>query len=124
MITATFAGYLLNGLIGAIAATAGIFAAPVRFTVLATPILLRYHKHPRVAGFVRGVGVTVVGVLAGTTFLVGKEAVGDWLTVLIGIASLLVITLWKKLPEPLLILASGIVGLVAYPLIRPEWLMR
>ncbi len=44
-------------------------------------MLLRYYKHRRFAGFIRGVGVTVVGVLVGTTYLVGKEAIGDWLTI-------------------------------------------
>ena len=87
-------------MIGALAATIGIFSPPVLFTVLATPILLRYYKRPRFAGFIRGVGVTVVGVLVGTTYLVGKEAIGDWLTVLIGIVSLVVIIVWQKLPEP------------------------
>lgn len=114
VITATFVGYLLGGLAGAFSATAGIFAAPVLFTVLATPLLLRYYRQPRVAGFVRGIGVTVVGVLVGTTWLVGREAIGDWLGAAIAIVSLATIIFWKKLPEPFVILASGVVGLLAY----------
>ena len=124
VITATFVGYLLNGLAGALAATVGIFLPPVLFTVLATPILLRYHKHPRVAGFIRGVGVTVVGVLVGTTYLVGKEAIGDWLTIVTAIASLLVIMFWTKLPEPVVILAGGVIGLLSYQALQPQWLMH
>ncbi|HYM60160.1 MAG TPA: chromate efflux transporter [Thermoanaerobaculia bacterium] len=124
VITATFVGYLLNGPVGALAATIGIFSPPVLFTILATPILLRYHKHPRVAGFIRGVGVTVVGVLVGTTWLVGKEAIGDWLTAAIALGSLLAIIFWKKLPEPLVILAGGMIGLLTYQAIRPDWLLR
>jgi chromate transporter len=124
VITATFVGYLLNGFVGALAATLGIFAAPVLFTVLATPILLRCHKHPRVAGFIRGVGVTVVGVLIGTTYLIGKEAIGDWLTAVVAMVSLVAITLWKKLPEPVVILAGGVVGLLAYQALQPRWLMQ
>jgi chromate transporter len=124
VITATFVGYLLNGTIGALAATIGIFSPPVLFTILATPILLRYYKYPRVAGFIRGVGVTVVGVLVGTTWLVGKEAIGDWLTAVIALGSLLAIIFWKKLPEPLVILAGGTIGLLMYRIIRPEWLLR
>src|SRR5207248_5506577 len=110
VITATFVGYLLNGFRGAVAATLGIFSPPVLFTVIATPILLRYHKHPRVAGFIRGVGVTVVGVLVGTTWLVAQQAIGDWLTAVIAICSLLVITMWQKVPEPAIIAAAGMVG--------------
>lgn len=124
VITATFVGYLLNGVVGALAATIGIFSAPVLFTVVATPILLRYYTHPRFAGFIRGVGVTVVGVLVGTTYLVGKEAIGDWLTVAIGIVSLLVIIVWRTLPEPFVVLAGGLVGLLTYRNIHPEWLFQ
>ena len=124
VITATFVGYLLNGVIGALAATIGIFSPPVLFTILATPILLRYYKNLRFAGFIRGVGVTVVGVLVGTTYLVGKEAIGDWLTAVIGIVSLVVIIVWKNLPEPFVVVAGGIIGLIAYQSIHPAWLLH
>ncbi len=124
VITATFVGYLLNGVIGALAATIGIFSPPVLFTILATPILLRYYKNPRFAGFIRGVGVTVVGVLVGTTYLVGKEAIGDWLTAVIGIVSLVVIIVWKNLPEPFVVVAGGMIGLIAYQSIHPAWLLH
>lgn len=114
VITATFVGYLLNGFFGGLAATAGIFAAPVLFTVVATPLLLRYYKHPRVAGFVRGVGVTVVGVLVGTTWLVARQAIGDWPTAAIAVGALLTITFAPKVPDPIVIVVSGVLGLVAY----------
>jgi chromate transporter len=114
VITATFVGYLLNGFRGAVAATVGIFSAPILFTVIATPILLRYHKHPRLAGFIRGVGVTVVGVLVGTSYLVAQQAIGDWVTAMIAIVSLLIVTMAKKVPEPAIIVAAGVVGLLAY----------
>jgi chromate transporter len=118
VITATFVGYLLNGFTGALAATLGIFSPPILFTVIATPILLRFHKNPRLAGFVRGVGVTVVGVLVGTSYLVAQQAIGDWLTASIAIVSLIVITTWKRVPEPLIIAGAGAVGLFAYQLMR------
>ena len=116
VITATFVGYLMSGIAGAVAATLGIFAAPVLFTILATPLLLRYRSHPVVAGFVRGVSVTVVGVLVGTTYLVGKEAIGDWLTALLAVASLAVIIFFKRIPDPVVIAAGAIIGLATYHL--------
>ena len=54
VITATFVGYLLSGLRGALAATVGIFLPPVLFVVIATPLLLRYREHPVLRGFIRG----------------------------------------------------------------------
>src|SRR5262249_9327270 len=70
VISATFVGYLLDGLRGAVAATVGIFAPAVLFTVIATPILIRHAANPRLKGFIRGITVSVVGVLVGTTYLV------------------------------------------------------
>ncbi|HJT15987.1 MAG TPA: chromate transporter, partial [Thermoanaerobaculia bacterium] len=114
VITATFVGYVMDGIAGAIVATAGIFAAPVLFTILATPLLLRYRKHAIVAGFVRGVTVTVVGVLVGTTYVVGKDAIVDWLTALVALAALAVILIFKKFPEPAVVAAGGVIGLAAH----------
>src|SRR5260221_5848859 len=74
VITATFVGFLLKGLPGAVAATVGIFAPAILFTLLATPLLLRYYDNRRLRGFIRGVTVAVVGVLAATTYLAGTTA--------------------------------------------------
>jgi chromate transporter len=114
VVTATFVGYLMRGLAGALAATAGIFAAPILFTLLATPLLLRYRKHPVVSGFVRGVSVTVVGVLAGTTYLVGVSAIGDWVTAVLALGALAILIFFKRIPEPAVIAAGAVIGLATY----------
>jgi chromate transporter len=120
VITATFVGFLLNGLPGATAATLGMFAPAVLLTVLATPLLLRYGGNRRLRGFIRGITVTVVGVLVGTTWLVAKSAVTDWVTVAIAVLSLLTVSLWKKLPEPLLVALGAAVGLAAHGIGHPR----
>jgi chromate transporter len=124
VITATFVGYLLAGFPGALAATLGIFSPAVLFTVVATPLLLRYRRHRRLAGFIRGITVAVVGVLVGTTWLVGRTAIGDVLTGIVGAVSLALLVLFPKLPEPVLVLAGALVGLVAYPVLGPAWMLR
>jgi chromate transporter len=124
VISATFVGFLLDGLQGAVAATVGIFAPAVLFTVVATPILLRHAENPHLKGFIRGITVAVVGVLVGTTYLVGNTAIGDPLTIAIAAASLVALFVWKKLPEPVVVFAGALIGLIAYPLIRPEWVLR
>ena len=124
VITATFVGFLLNGLAGAVAATIGMFSPAVLFTVLATPLLLRYRDNRRLRGFIRGVTVAVVGVLVGTTWLVGRSAIGDAPTLAIALAALGVLFRWKKVPEPLVVLAGGLVGLAVFRLIDPSWVLR
>jgi chromate transporter len=124
VITATFVGFVVAGLPGALAATVGIFSPAVLFTVLATPLLLRHGRNRRLQGFIRGVTVTVVGVLVGTTYFVGQAAVGDMLTTAVAVLSLAALALWKKCPDSLLVALGGVVGLAAYPVLRPDWLLR
>ena len=119
VITATFVGYLLAGFPGSLAATVGIFSPAVLFTVVATPLFLRYRRNRRLAGFIRGITVAVVGVLVGTTWLVGRTAIGDVLSGVVGALSLALLVLFPKLPELVLVLAGALVGLVAYPLLGP-----
>jgi chromate transporter len=114
VITATFVGYLLSGIRGAAAATAGIFLPPVLFVIIATPFLRRYRTHPVVSGFVRGIGSCVVGVLIATTWLVARSAVVDWRTAAIAIGAIVLVTLPKRIPEPAIITASAVAGLLVY----------
>jgi chromate transporter len=124
VISATFVGFLLDGIVGATAATVGIFAPAVLFTLLATPVLLRHASNRRLQGFLRGITVAVVGVLVGTTYLVGKSAIGDPLTGAIAAGSLAALLLWRRLPDPLLVAAGAVAGLLAYPDPPPAWLLR
>jgi chromate transporter len=113
VITATFVGYLLRGPLGAVAATAGIFLPPILFVIIATPILLRYRTHPVLRGFVRGVGSAIVGVLAATTWLIARVAIVDVLTAVIAAIALLVISVTRRVPDPAVIAAAAVVGLLA-----------
>lgn len=122
VIMATFVGYLVGGFAGAVAATIGIFLPSILFTIVGTPLLVRYGKNPRVAGFVRGVTVAVVGVLAGTTYLVGKPVIGDWLTGLIAITVLALPRFRRGIPDQMYVAVGALIGLIAYPLLRPTWM--
>jgi len=122
VITATFVGYVVGGFTGALAATIGIFLPSIVLTIAAAPILMRYRNNGRVMGFVRGVTVAVVGVLAGTTYLVGRPVVGDVLTVTLFVVAVAVSRLSKKIPDQVLVVGGAIVGLVAYPILHPTWM--
>jgi chromate transporter len=124
VITATFVGFVVGGVTGALAATAGIFAPSVLFVLCATPLLLRYRHSARLRGFIRGIGTAVVGVLAGTTFLIARTAIGDALTIALALVAFAVLHRWPRFPEPAVIGAAGVVGLVAYTLMRREWVLR
>jgi chromate transporter len=110
VITATFVGYAVDGFAGAVAATVGIFLPSVVLTVAATPLLLRYGSHPRVAGFVRGVTVAVVGVLAGTTYLIGRPVIVDGFTAALLLVVLAAPFVAKRVPEQAYVALGGALG--------------
>ena len=110
VITATFVGYAVDGFAGAVAAAAGIFLPSIVLTILATPLLLRYGSHPRVAGFVRGVTVAVVGVLAGTTYLIGRPVIVDGFTAALLVVVLAAPFVAKRVPEQAYVALGGVLG--------------
>jgi len=122
VITATFVGYLVAGFWGSLVSTIGIFFPSFIFILVAAPILMKHGANPNVQGFVRGAYGAAIGTILGACILLGRIAIGDWLTALIGIASLAVLFRWK-VSNPLLIAVTAVIGLVAYPLLQPSWVM-
>lgn len=90
--------------------------------LIAAPLLARHRKNPDVQGFVKGAYAAAIGTILGASFLLGKIAIGDWLTALIGIVSLAVLFRWK-VSNPLLIAATAVIGLAAYPILQPAWVL-
>jgi chromate transporter len=122
VITATFVGYLVAGPWGAVAATVGIFLLSFLLILIAAPILKRHRGNKNVQGFIKGAYAAAIGTILGASILLGRIAIGDWLTILIGIVALLLLFRWK-ISNPLLMAAAAVVGLVAFPVLHPAWLM-
>jgi chromate transporter len=122
VITATFVGYLVAGFWGSVVSTVGIFLPSFLLVLIVAPLLARHRGNANVQGFVKGAYAAAIGTILGACILLGKIAIGDWLTTAIGIVSLAVLFRWK-VSNPLLIAATAVVGLVAYPLLQPAWVM-
>jgi chromate transporter len=122
VITATFVGYLVAGFWGSLVSTIGIFLPSFVLVLVAAPLLARHRTNPNVQGFVKGAYAAAIGTILGACILLGRIAIGDWLTALIGLASLAVLFRWK-VNNPLLIAATAVVGLIAFPLLQPTWVM-
>jgi chromate transporter len=117
VITVAFIGFLVAGLAGAVMAAIGIFLPVYVFTILPAPWFKRHRDNPQLKAFVDGATAAATGAITGAVVLLGARAIIDWPTALIGLASLGV--LWRfKVPEPLLVAISGLVGLVLWPLVR------
>ena len=122
VITATFVGYLVAGFWGSLVSTIGIFFPSFIFILVAAPILMKHGANPNVQGFVRGAYGAAIGTILCACTLLGRIAIGDWLTALIGLGALAVLFRWK-VNNPLLIAATAVIGLIAYPLLQPNWVM-
>jgi len=120
VITATFVGYLVAGFWGALVATIGIFLPSFLLVLIVAPVLVRYRTNRNVQGFIRGAYAAAIGTILGACVLLGRIAIGDWLTALVALVSLVVLFRWK-VSNPLLIAAAAAIGLVAYPLLQPAW---
>ena len=122
VITATFVGFLVAGFWGSLVSTVGIFLPSFILILVVAPILVRHRANPNVQGFVKGAYGAAIGTILGACVLLGKIAIGDWLTALIAAGSLTVLFRFKVI-NPLLIGATAVIGLIAFPFLQPDWVL-
>jgi chromate transporter len=113
VITATFIGYLVGGLTGALIATAAIFTPIYLGVVIPGRWFIRHQAHPQIQAFVKGATAAAAGAIAGATVVLTRQAVVDLKTAVIALAALLL--LWRfKVKEPILVLSAGAAGLLLH----------
>ena len=108
--TATFIGYVLAGIPGAIVATLGIFLPSFFFVALLARIVPYIRKSPWTAAFLDGVNVAALGLMAGVTWQLGRTALIDIPTILLALAAGVLLFRFK-LNSAWLVLVGGSVGL-------------
>jgi len=109
--TATFIGYILGGVPGAVVATVGIFLPSFFCVALLAPVLFRLRQSNWIAAFLDSVNACAVALMAGVTFRLGYDALRGWPEWVILLALLAVLLRWKVNPA-WIVLAGGIAGLV------------
>lgn len=111
--SATFIGYLVAGLPGAVVSTLAVFAPSFLIVALVGPWIPRLRRAPAAQAFLRGVNAAVVALILAVAVALFRSAVVDVWTALIllaGLAALLkfrVDTLW-------LVLGGAIGGWIRY----------
>jgi chromate transporter len=111
VITVAFIGYLVSGTIGACVAALGVFLPVYLFVVVIGPFYKRFSQNTQVRAFVQGVTAAATGAIAGAVVVLGRHSIQDYWTVGIALATFLILLKWK-IPEPLIIGAAGILGVV------------
>jgi chromate transporter len=113
VITVAFIGFLVAGFPGATLAAIGIFLPVWVLTVIPAPWFVRHRTNAQLRAFSDGATAAASGAIAGAVVVLGQRAIIDLPTAAIALASLGL--LWRfKVPEPLLVLAAGAVGLVVW----------
>jgi chromate transporter len=115
VIMATFAGYLVYGIVGAVVATAAVFLPVYLFVVVPGKWFRRHERHPRLQGFVKGATAAAAGAIAGAAIVIARQTIGGWLSIAIGLAALALL-LQKRLPtpEPAVVALAALVGILLH----------
>jgi chromate transporter len=115
VIMATFAGYLVDGFVGATVATAAVFLPVFFFVVVPGRFVRRYERRPRLKGFIKGATAAATGAIAGAAIVIGGQVITRPLSVVIALLALaLLLQKRRKLSEPPVVALAAITGIILF----------
>ena len=109
--SATFIGYLLGGVRGALLATLGIFLPSYVFVAISNPLIPRLTASPWTGALLDGVIAASLGLMAGVSFQLGLASLVDPLSLMIFGAALFLL-LRYQLNATWLIAGGALIGLL------------
>jgi chromate transporter len=113
VISAGFIGYLVAGLPGAIVSSIAIFTPIYLGIVVPGRWFLRHRDNAQLRAFVAGATAAAAGALCGAVVVLTRQAVTDWITAAVALATLGL--LWRfKIKEPYVVVATGALGILLY----------
>ncbi len=132
VITVGFIGFLVtgseanfwSGFAGASVAALATFLPCYVLTVVPAPYFKKHGKRPGIVAFVDGVTAAAIGAIAGSCVVLGQRTIfasdwtPEWPKIVILLTTIAILLRFKKLPEPILVIAAAIVGLLVYPLVH------
>ena len=110
--TATFVGYVLAGVPGAVIATTAIFLPAFVFVAIIGPFADRLRKRPLTAALLDGVNAAAIGLMAAVSVQLGASALVDPLTIALAVAAGASL-MWLRVSSVLLVGIGGAIGLAA-----------
>lgn len=113
--TATFIGYLLGGVRGAVVATIGIFLPAFLLVAASSPLLPRIRKSTSAGAFLDGVNVGSLALMTEVTWQLGRVSLIDFLTVVLAVASVAAL-MRLRLNSAWLMLFGAVLGLLTHAL--------
>lgn len=110
--TATFVGYVLAGLPGAVVATVAIFLPAFVFVALIGPIADRLRNRPLTAALLDGVNAAALGLMAAVSLQLGVSAIRDPLTAALAAGTVAALA-WGRVGSVPLVVAGAAIGLAS-----------
>lgn len=108
--SATFIGWQMGGITGAIAATIGIFLPSFFFVALLNPLLPRMRQSATLSAFLDTVNVVSVAIILAVVVEIGRTTLLDWRTILLAAISFVVTFWFKKLNTAFIIVGGAVLG--------------
>jgi chromate transporter len=115
--SATFLGYLMGGIPGAVAATVGIFLPAFVLVGAVHPYLDRLRASATTRAALEGLNAAAIGLIGASVVALARDAFVDPLTLAIGAVAFVILVGRRSGPVPLL-MAGAALGLVAQVLTR------
>ena len=112
--TATFIGYQLGGVWGAVAATVGIFMPSFLFVWILNPLVPKMRKSVLLRGFLNSVNVAAVAIMLAVLVIMGKETLVEWPSMVIAATSFFFVFGPKKLNSIWIIVLGAALGYVLH----------
>jgi chromate transporter len=109
--TATFIGYLLGGLPGAVVATVGIFLPAFVLVAVSGPLVPRIRKSKTAGAFLDGVNAGSLALMAVVSWQLGRASIVDAETAILAVVALVVL-LWFRVNSGWLVLLGAVAGLL------------
>ena len=110
--SATFVGYLLGGVPGALLATLGIFLPSFIFVAISNPLIPRLRQSKWAGSLLDGVNVASLGLMAVVTLQLGQAALIDPLTIALALISAVLLFRYK-VNTTWLIAGGALVGVIS-----------
>ena len=110
--TASFIGWQMNGLGGALFATIGMFLPSFLFVWLLNPLIPMLSKSKLVRVILNAINVAAVALIAGVCLSMAQDTLADWRSVVIAVLSICCMFIFKKVNNVLLVIGSALFGYI------------
>jgi chromate transporter len=109
--TATFIGYQLGGVSGALLSTLAIFLPGFIFVALSNPYIPRMRSSVWFGALLDGVNIAALSLMAGVTIQIGRAVFVDPISILVALVAAPLVIRWK-VNSTWLVLGGGLIGLL------------